>query len=84
LEPACSLYDRLIEETRLRGTRSPDEWVLAEREAMHAQANLQAGQLGLGFVSMEDVMRAERQALGHADYCSKWAIKLANIMLGHA
>lgn len=79
-EPAKSIYEAFQTEAAIRGGRSTEEWQLAERNAVHREATLQAQKLGLVAPTMAEVERAERHALGSIDYGSKWASSLASGM----
>ena len=81
--PARHIYDAFQVEAANRNGREFEEWVVAERNAVFLAATRYATEHKLTVPTMEDVERMENAALG-ADYGSKWAIKLANLMTdGH-
>lgn len=79
-EPACSIYDALTTEQRHRHDRLTEEWIEAERKAVHRAAIKSARALGLREPTIEDVMVAETLACGHVDYASKFALAVADAM----
>jgi hypothetical protein len=50
-----------------------------EREVMADRVNLLRARRGLGPVSIEEIGRKERLAIGHVDYTSKFAIGCADL-----
>ena len=79
-EVAGRLYDAFHVEAAKRKTKSVQQWIADEPKAMHAQCLVIAQERGLRLLSLEDVLRCERTAMGHVDYASKWSIRLANEM----
>jgi hypothetical protein len=55
------------------------EWAAYERARMHAKVNEIRTDRGLPHVPLEDIMRVERQAVGHADYSLKFAFYCAEL-----
>jgi hypothetical protein len=82
-EPARSIHDALLREASKRTSRTVDEWLTAERDAVLREAVFQAHRLGLHIPSLEEVERAERLAVGHTDYAAKWSNGVARFMIGH-
>lgn len=83
-EPALSIYNAFQKEAAERKRRTIEEWIDAERNAVHRESVHQAQRLGLRVPSMEEVMRAERYAVGSADYGAKWAYGVVDAMAGLA
>ena len=67
------------ETTRRRG-RDLDAWILAERECVLREVNHQRLLLGRAPVDIGIVERAERMAVGHSDYVSKYAHAAADLV----
>jgi len=55
------------------------EWAAYERARMHETVNAIRAERGLPAVSVEDVVRVERLAVGHSDYSSKFAFYCAEL-----
>jgi hypothetical protein len=76
-EPASLIYEAFQTEAEKRNGREPEEWqrfeVLAVLEVANkfVQYATSAGKYKL--VTIEDVLKAQRSAYGHADYGAKWA-----------
>ncbi|MDR6389261.1 hypothetical protein [Paraburkholderia phenoliruptrix] len=83
-EPARSIYRAFQQEAGRRKERSVDEWIKCEREAVFREAAQQAVFLGLRAPTMDDVARAERYAMGSADYGAKWAYCIVDVMRNSA
>jgi len=79
-EPARSIYGAFQAEAKHRSDRSVQEWTAAEIDAVHREAALQAQAYGLRAPSREEVERAERYAMGSADYGAKWAYTVVEAM----
>ncbi len=79
-EPARSIYLAFKAEATKREGRKLDEWVGAERKAVFDACAVQAAALGVCAPDMQQVMSAERYAMGSADYGAKWAYQLAHRM----
>lgn len=79
-EPAKSIYRAFQAEATKRKGRRVEEWVKAERDAVHRECMHQAQKLGLVAPTMEDVAAAERYAMGSIDYGAKWAYQLVRVM----
>ena len=79
-EPAATIYDAFQAEARKRVGRPLHEWILMERKAVHETAVKCAEKHGFKAPSMDEIEKEERAAYGSADYGSKWAIKVANLM----
>jgi len=71
---------KLVIETELRPRRSLEAWILAERECVMREVNRQRSLLALDPVGIETVERAERMAVGHSDYISKYAHAAADLV----
>lgn len=71
---------RLRAETDQRPGRSLEEWILAERECVMQEINRQRSLLAYAPVSLATVERAERLAVGHVDYVSKYACAAADLV----
>lgn len=79
-EPARSIFLALRSESERRRGRTVEEWIAAERHAVFREACAQAEANGLRAPSMEEVERAERYAVGSADYGAKWSRCVAEFM----
>jgi hypothetical protein len=79
-EPARSLYLAFQTEASNRKERSVDEWMAAERNAVFREANHQAQMLGLRIPTMDEVISAERYAVGSVDYGATWAYRIVEVM----
>ena len=64
---------KLVAETERRPGRTVEAWILAERECVMREVNRQRSLLALDPVGITTVERAERMAVGHSDYVSKYA-----------
>jgi hypothetical protein len=71
---------KLVAETELRPERSLEEWILAERKCVMREVNRQRGLLAYDPVDLAAVERAERTAVGHSDYISKYAHAAADLV----
>ncbi|WP_410199279.1 hypothetical protein [Burkholderia cenocepacia] len=79
-EPARSIYNAFQAEATKRKGRSIDEWITAEREAVFREAVSQAQKLNLRPLSMSEIERAERSAVGSIDYGAQWAYAIVASM----
>ena len=79
-EPARSIYEAFQREASKRKGRSIEEWTSAEREAVLREATSKAQQMGLRVPTMDEVVQAERCAMGHVDYGAKWAYRVTEQM----
>lgn len=64
----------LIREAAMRRGRSLKEWTESEAKAVWLAARDFAQQNGLRVPELAEVLNVERQASGHSDYASKWAL----------
>lgn len=71
---------KLVTETELRPGRALEAWILAERECVMREVNRQRSLLAYDPVGIETVERAERMAVGHSDYISKYAHAAADLV----
>ena len=76
---------KLAAETARRAGRTVEEWIVAERECVLREVNHQRGQIACEPVACEPVdiaaiERAERMAVGHSDYVSKYAHAAADLV----
>ena len=79
-EPARSIYEAFQLEAAKRNERELDVWQSAELNAVHREAGIQAQRLGLRVPTLEDVVNAERYAMGSVDYAAKWAYRVVDAM----
>jgi hypothetical protein len=79
-QPAQRIYDAFEAEARNRNACAGLEWIVNERNAVHAAARSAASDFGLRCPTIEDVIAAENYATGSADYGAKWAYALADRM----
>lgn len=79
-EPVRSIYLALQNEASKRRGRAEVEWTTAVRQAVFAEACLQARKLRLRMPTMADVERAERIAIEATDYGAKWAYGVTEAM----
>ena len=75
-----AIREALNAETVHRKGRSLEAWILAERECVQREVNRQRGQLAYDPVDIAVVERAERMAVGHSDYISKYAHTAADLV----
>ena len=71
---------KLAAETEHRKKRSLEAWILAERECVMTEVNRQRRLLAYDPVDITTVERAERTAVGHSDYVSKYAHAAADLV----
>jgi hypothetical protein len=71
---------KLNAETLHRDGQTVEAWILAERECVMREVNRQRGLLAYEPVGIEIVERAERMAVGHSDYVSKYAHAAADLV----
>ena len=71
---------KLVAETEHRTGRAFEAWILAERECVMREVNHQRRLLAYDPVGIADVERAERMAVGHSDYVSKFAHAAADLV----
>lgn len=64
---------KLDAKTLQRAGLTVEAWILAERECVMREINRQRDLLAYAPVGIAAVERAERQAVGHSDYVSKYA-----------
>jgi hypothetical protein len=76
-----TILAKLNAETLLREKRTVDDWILAERACVQREVNRLRTLLERSPVSLTDVERAERLALGHSDYVRKYAHAAAALVL---
>lgn len=76
-----AIQAKLVAETARRKQRTVEAWILAERECVLREVNYQRGLLAYEPVGIADVERAERLAVGHVDYVSKYACAAADLAL---
>ena len=76
-----TILAKLNAETLLREKRSMDIWILKERECVQREVNRLRALLERSPISLADVERAERLALGHSDYVRKYAHAAADLVL---
>ncbi|MCW0399330.1 hypothetical protein NB700_001886 [Xanthomonas sacchari] len=79
-EPATSIYDAFQAEAAKRKSRSVEEWIAAEREAVYRAATVAFKDAGLPAPTLEEVESAERYACGSIDYGSKWSYTLISLV----
>lgn len=72
---------KLVAETERRAGRTVEAWILAERECVMREVNRQRRLLAYDPVVIAVVERAERLAVGHSDYVSKYAHAAADLVL---
>lgn len=68
-------------ETMRREKRAVEAWIRAERECVLHEVNRHRALRAYDPVSVADVERAERLAIGHSDYISKFAHAAADLVL---
>lgn len=79
-DPARSIYDAFVAESQHRRHRSVEEWISAERSAVFLESVRQAEKHQLRPPTMEEVMRAERYAMGSCDYGATWIYRIVEAM----
>lgn len=75
------ILTKLNAETLLRKKRSVETWILKERTCVQREVNRLRTILERPPISLADVERAERLALGHSDYVRKYAHAAAELVL---
>ena len=55
-------------------------WARYERTRMHEKVNDLRADCGRPALPLEDILRAERQAVGHSDYSQKFAFYCAELV----
>lgn len=79
-EPAKSIYLAFQVEAAKRHGRALEEWIEAERTAVHQECRRQAESRSLKVPTIEEVAAAERYARGSIDYGTTWAYQLVRMM----
>lgn len=79
-QPAQGIYDALQVEVAQRKSRDLDVWIKEERLAVWRAARDYAQQHGLPVLSLDEIEKAERSAMGHTDYAAKWAYGVSDRM----
>lgn len=74
------IRNKLVAETEQRKTREVHEWILAERQCVMREINRQRSLLAYEPVDLTRIERAERTAVGHTDYISKYAHAAADLV----
>lgn len=80
-EPAASLYDAFVRASKNRKDVSVDQWIERERMAVFNAAKHIAEKMNLRCPTLEEVAKAESNAVGSSDYGAKWARGVAGAML---
>lgn len=84
LDPYKEVFEtilaKLSAETLFRAGRTIDTWILEERGCVHREVNRLRALLAHSPISVADVERAERLALGHSDYVRKYAHAAADLV----
>ncbi len=75
-----AIRSKLVAETEHRPKRDLEAWILAERECVMREVNRQRGLLAYDPIGIAIVERAERMAVGHSDYISKYAHAAADLV----
>jgi hypothetical protein len=76
-----AILAKLDAETGHRKGRAVEAWIIAERECVTREINRQRALLAYAPLEIAVVERAERQAVGHSDYVSKYAHVAADLAL---
>lgn len=79
-EPARGIYEAFQIEATKRSGRDAEDWIREERDVVFREAAHQAQRLSLRAPTMDEVVAAERYAMGSADYGAKWAYGVAEAM----
>jgi hypothetical protein len=69
----AAILAKLGAETEQRPERGVEAWILAERECVMREINRQRALLAYEPIGIAVIERAERMAVGHSDYLSKYA-----------
>lgn len=77
-EPARSIYESFQKEAKNRGRN--EDWIERERLAVFNCAKNYCELNGLIYPSLKEIEEAENYAMGSADYGSKWAYKIYDII----
>ena len=70
----------LAREAAKRRTKTTEEWIIAERQAMFDAVNSKRTARDKTPLLITDIERVERQAVGHSDYTHKFALYCAMLV----
>jgi hypothetical protein len=79
-EPACLIYDALIEEATKRKDKDIEEWIYDERMVVWNTAKEYAKKHSLYEPTLEEIVRAENMSVGFVDYAAKFAYKVTELV----
>ena len=79
-ELSSLIYDAFNEVAKDRGKYKHPEWILREREAVFVCVKTYALNHNLMPLSLKEIECAENYALGSADYGSKWAHRIVDML----
>lgn len=79
-EPSRTIYDAFCKESAKRKNLLPDVWQTNERLAVFNATVEWAKANNMIAPSLEDIKRAESNAVGSADYGAKWAYGVKDII----
>lgn len=77
-QPAQRIYDAFRDEATKR--KKSHDWEHQERLRVFREARDYAQENGLSFPTLDQVRICESYALGHTDYGSQWAYKVAELI----
>lgn len=72
----------LLEDEHAKRSRRGTQATGLEQHAMLEAVNRERHAAGINGVTIEDIVRIERLALGHSDYASKFALHCAELAMG--
>jgi hypothetical protein len=58
------------------------QWAAYERQSLFEATNLERSLRGETPLSLQDIIKVERQATGHSDYAAKFALGCAELVVG--
>lgn len=76
----ADLEELLAREAKKRSEKTSEQWITDERQAMCDAVNSLRILRGKPLVTLADVERVERQAVGHSDYGHKFALYCAELV----
>lgn len=74
------IYQAFQKQAKMRDQLSVEHWIDAERQAVFQAAVEVAGMYNMHAPTLQDVEKAESQAMGHVDYGKKWTIGIIDRM----
>jgi hypothetical protein len=76
----ADLEELLAREAKHRSNKTSEQWILDERQAMCDAVNRLRSLHGKPVVTLAEIERVERSAVGHSDYAHKFALYCAELV----